>query len=100
MGERDALALDGVHAHRSGVQQRVDQVVVEEVHLVHVQDAAVGGSHEPRLEPAFTVLERVLHVECADKPVLGRGDRELYHPRAPGRAGKLSLGRAHPALVA
>jgi hypothetical protein len=43
VAERDALAFDGVDAHRGGVQQRIDQVIRQQVHLIHVQQAAIGA---------------------------------------------------------
>ena len=43
---RGTFALNGVPAARSTVQEHIDQVVVQQVDLVHVQDATVGlGLH-------------------------------------------------------
>ena len=39
--DRDAVALDGRAAHRGGVEQQVDEVVVQQVDLVDVEDPAV-----------------------------------------------------------
>ena len=91
--ERDALALDDVDAHRRGVEQRVDEVVVEQVDLVDVEDAAVRVGEQTRLEAALAVLERVLEVERADEPVLGGGDGQLDEARAPRARGS---GRPSP----
>ena len=46
--QRHALALDGVDAHRGGVEEHVDEVVVEEVDLVDVEEVAVGGGEQAR----------------------------------------------------
>ena len=47
---RDPVALDADRPHGGGVQQQVDEVVVEQVDLVDVQDAAVGAGEQARLE--------------------------------------------------
>ena len=52
VGERDPLALDVIRAHRRHVEQDVDQVIVEQVDLVDVEDAAMGGGQQARLEAA------------------------------------------------
>jgi hypothetical protein len=97
---RDALTFHRVHTHGRGVQQRVHQMVVEQVDLVDVEDAAVGRRHQTRLEPAFPMLESVLHVERTDEPVLGGGHGQLDHARTPCRAREIALGRAYQTLVA
>ena len=61
--DRDALALHVVHAQRGRVEQQVDQVIVEQVDLVHVKHAAVRRGQQPGLE--------------GGQPVLGGSDREL-----------------------
>jgi hypothetical protein len=43
------LALDHVLAGGRHVEQEVDEVVLEQVHLVHVQEAAVGAGEQPGL---------------------------------------------------
>ncbi len=50
VAERHALTLDHVDAHRRCVQQHVDKVIVEKVHLVHVEDVAVSLGEDARLE--------------------------------------------------
>ena len=48
---RHAVALDAVGAGHGRVEQRVDQVVGQQVDLVDVQDAPVGGGHQAPAEP-------------------------------------------------
>ena len=48
------LTLDGIHAHSSRIQQYIDQMVVEEVHLIHVQNAPMSLSQYTGLEPFFS----------------------------------------------
>ncbi len=83
----DAFALDVRGTHGGGVEQQVDQVVVEQVDLVDVQDAAMRVREEPRLEGLHALGERPLDVERPDEPVLGRADRQLHGPRRPRHAG-------------
>src|SRR5919198_786825 len=61
--------LDVGDAHGGGIQQQVDQVVVEQVDLVHVEDAAVGGGQQARLVGLDPLRQRPLQVQGADQPV-------------------------------
>ncbi len=73
----DAVPLHPVHARRGRVEEGVDQVVGQEVDLVHVEDAAVGRGQQPGLEPDLAAGERRPQVERADHPLLGRAQGEL-----------------------
>ena len=75
--DRDALALHVVHAQRGRVEQQVDQVVVEQVDLVHVEHAAVRRGQQPGLEGGRARGQHALDVQRAGQPVLGGSDREL-----------------------
>ena len=79
MRERDTLALHVVHAHRRGVKQQVHHVVVKQVDLVDVQDAAVGGRQDARLEVFLAFLDGLLDVERADHAILRCADRQVNH---------------------
>ena len=54
MGHRHAFPLDVGATHRGGVQQQVDQVVVQQVDLVDVEHPAVRGLQMKQLRPAPT----------------------------------------------
>ncbi len=95
---RDALPLDVGAAHRGGVQQQVDQVVVEQVHLVDVEHAPVCGGEQPRLVGLDALGERPLQVQRADDPVLGHPDRQLHQPGGPLGGGRTVSMRAVRAL--
>ena len=75
--ERHTLTLHGVDPHRSRIEQRVDQMVVEQVDFVDVEDGSVGRRKKARLEDPLAVFERVLEVKRSDEPVLGGRDRQL-----------------------
>src|ERR1044072_7591864 len=51
MRYRHAFTLDGVDAHRRGIKQHVDDVVVQKVDLVDVEDVAVRLREHAWLEP-------------------------------------------------
>ena len=101
MGERDALALDDVPPHRGGVEEHVDDVIVEEVDLVDVEDASIRIGEQPRLEAALAVLDRRLGVDRADDPILGAVHRKLDDPDPPALDGRGASRRSPgPAVVA
>ena len=74
---RDAVAFDVHPAHRGGVEQHVDQVVVQQVDLVDVQHAAVCAGQQSRREGVLTVAQHTLQVQRADHAVLGGADGQL-----------------------
>ena len=71
------LALDDVLARRCDIDEEIDQVILEEVHLVDIEEAAVGAGEQARLEGAFAACERALQVEGADDAVLGGAQRHV-----------------------
>ena len=84
---------------RGGVEQQIDEVVVQQVDLVDVEEAAVGGGEQPGLEGLHAFGQRAFEVEGADEPVLGRADRQLDEPgraAASRRAGGVRAVRARP----
>ena len=83
VAEADALALDHVDAHRRRVEQQVHHVVVEQVDLVHVEQAAIGRGQHARLEMALALLDGPLDVQRADHAVLGGADRQVHEAGAP-----------------
>jgi hypothetical protein len=68
-------------------------MIMEQVDLVHVEDAAVRGGEQARLVVDLAGAERLLQIEGADHPVLGRADRQLDQPGRP--RGRLA-GRVRP----
>ncbi|KAF5036641.1 hypothetical protein DSECCO2_572960 [anaerobic digester metagenome] len=79
MRHRDPLALDGVDTHGSGVEEDVHEVVVEQVHLVDIEDPPVGGGKETRFERPDPSRNRSLQVDRADHPILGGTDGQGDH---------------------
>ena len=83
MQERHTLALDDVDTHRRGVEQYIDDVVVQEVDLVDVEDVAVGLREDAGLEALRAATQGRLDVDGADHPVLRRVDGQLDDPHLP-----------------
>src|SRR5438309_7555626 len=83
--DRNPLALDHVDPHGRGIEQDVDQMVVEQVDLVDIQNVAVRLRQHARLEAALAALDGGLDVDRAHHPVLRGIDRQLNdsHPPAP-----------------
>src|SRR6202521_1766594 len=77
MPDRNTFALHHVYTHGCGIQQHIDQVVVEQVDLVDVQDVAVCLGQDARLEAALAALDCGLDVDRPDDPVLRGVDRQL-----------------------
>ncbi len=69
--ERHPLPLDDVDPHGGGIQEHVHDVVVEEVHLVDVEDVAVRLGQHARLEAPRPGAQRSLDVDRAHDAVLG-----------------------------
>src|SRR5438094_505237 len=82
--DRNAFAFDDVHAHGRGIEEDVDQVIVEQVDLIHVEDVAVRFRENTWLEAALAALDGRLDVDSADHTILGGVDRQLddAHPAA------------------
>ena len=79
VGDGDTLALDGVPPARGGVQHHVHERVVQEVHLVDVEQAAVGASQEAGVVRLDALRESLLDVDGTADPVLGGAEGNLHH---------------------
>src|SRR5215211_802045 len=83
------LALHVVRPHRRHVEQEVHEMIREQVHLVHVQDAPVRRREKTRLERLLTLRESSLDVQSPREPVRARPHWQLHEPHRtplPGRA--------------
>ena len=83
MPEGYPLALDHVHAHRGGVEQDVDDVVLQQVDLIDVEYRAVCPREYARVERLLPVPQRLLDVERPHHHLLGGVERQGDdpHPR-------------------
>jgi len=81
-------------------------VIVEQVDLIHVQQAAVGGGENPWLESLLAGFQRALDVQRADDAVFCRADGQFHHAREAAAHGQgiaigdpLAAGVAHTAAI-
>jgi len=98
VGDADAVALDGVDAVRGRVEDHVDEVVVEQVDLVDVEDAAVRAGQQARIEVGLAG-QRVFDGEGADDAVSSRTERKRDE-RNRSRLDREVVGVAFAALIA
>ncbi len=92
--DRQAFPLDVVHAQGRRVKQQVDKVIMQQVHLVDVEQAAVRRGEQPGLECGDPLGQRPLDVQRPGQPVLGGADRQLGQPGGPPQPGRLVRVRA------
>ena len=91
MTHAQPLALDHVLARRRDIEQHVDQVVLQQVDLVDVEEAAVGAREQSGLEHLLAVGKSALQIQGSDDAVLGRAERQIDHrhrrpdPQSPHR---------------
>src|SRR5690606_13635707 len=88
VGEGDPLPLHDVDAERRRVEEDVGDVVVEEVHLIDVEDPAVHGGQDSGLDSLRPFPDGLLDVNCPDQTVLCYAERKVYHPNSPSGAFK------------
>ena len=64
-------------AHRRRIQQYVDQMVVQQVHLVDVEHSTVRACQQSRRERVFAVAQHPLQIQRPDHTVFGGPDRQF-----------------------
>ena len=72
VADAQALALDHVLARRRHVEQQVDEMVLQQVGLVDVEEAAMRAGQQTGLERLLAAGQRALQVQRADDAILGR----------------------------
>ena len=75
MRKRDAFALDDVDPRGRDVQQGIDQVIRQQIHLIDIENAAVRRRQQARLEAIGAVLQGGLDVDSAEHTVFRRTHR-------------------------
>ena len=99
VADAQAFPLHHVLAGRGHVDQEVHQVVLQQVHLVDIQEAAVGAGEQAGFERLLAAGQRAFQVERAHHPVLRRPQRHVDHGYR-GHVLRCLAGRAVPALGA
>ncbi len=75
MGERYPLPLDAVLAGSGRGEDYIHQMIVQQVDLIHIEDAAMNPGQESRLDRPPSVPGGLLEVDAAHHPVLGGVER-------------------------
>ena len=81
----DPFALDQIDAAGRHVEQQIDKVIVEQVHFVDVQYAAVRGGKQPGMKPALALFDRAFEVQRSDDAIFGRANRQIHERRGTGK---------------
>ena len=84
VGDRDAVAFHGDGAHGGGIEEQVDQMVVQQIDLVDVENPAVRLGQKARFEVHGALAERLFEVDRSGHAVLGGPDGKLDQPHGPG----------------
>ena len=95
MTHGDAFPFHGVPAGGGGVEQHVDEVVVEQVHLIHVEQAAVGLGQQAGLKGAHAFAQGFLDVDGAAEAVFRCTEGQVHHRHLP-RFGAQGFPLLHP----
>ena len=78
---RHRLPLDPVDTAGGHVEEEVDEVVGQEVDLVDIEHAAVGGGQQAGQEATLTAGQRCGQVQRAGDAILGGAHRQLDERR-------------------
>ena len=87
MAYRQPVALDQVLAARRHIEQQVDQMILEEVHLVDIEETAIGAGEQAWLERLHALAQSAFEIERADQSILADTERQIDHRH--GRFGRL-----------
>jgi hypothetical protein len=71
MLNRDAFTLDQIATRDRHVEQKINQVIFEQVYFVNVEKAAMSACQQPGLKSLNTFLERTLYVKSSANAVFG-----------------------------
>jgi len=77
VGEGYPFAFHHVDAHGGSIEEDVGHVVVQQIDLIDVEDAAVDRREDTRVDGHRSFTDRPLHVDGANHPVLGHPKREV-----------------------
>src|SRR3954452_24489714 len=77
MTDAEAVALDHVLSGCSDIEQKIDEVILQQIDLVDIEEAAIGARQQSRLERLFAMRQRALQIERADHAGLGCAKRKI-----------------------
>ncbi len=90
MTHGDPFARYTVDAHGGDIQEQVDDVVVQQVHLVDVQHSLIDPRQDARPKTLLAVAEGMFQIQGAQELVFGDAQRQRFERRL--AHGRLVLG--------
>ena len=100
MPDTQAFALDDVFAGRRDIEQKIDQMIFQQVGFIDVKEPAMRAGQQSRLECLLAARQRPFQIERADNAVLGRAERQVDDRHRHLRGFQCALGSTGTALVA
>ena len=79
MGHGHTLSFHYIDTHSSRVQQDVSHVIVEEVYLIYVENAPIGGRQDARFQGFDAFFDSRLNIQRANNPVFRGTQRQIYY---------------------
>ena len=95
VADRQPLTLHHILTRLRHIQQQIDDVILQQVHLVDIKIAAIGPRQQPRLERLFATRQGPFNIQRPNHAVLSRPQRQVNHR---GRALD-HFARCHPRPV-
>ena len=80
---RDAVPLDSRATHRRRIQQQVDQMIMKQVHFVHIENPAASRGQQPGFVHHLADAQGLPQIERADHPIFSSTHWELDQLRWP-----------------
>ena len=77
MTNAEPLSLDDIFAGGRDIEQKVDDVILEQIHLVDIEKAAMSPRQQPRLEPGLAGHESAFEIERTGHAILGGAERQV-----------------------
>ena len=81
MADRKTFAFDGIDPGFGHIEQKIDNVIFQQVDLVDVEVSAVGPRQKTGFEGFLAMGEHTLDVEGAGNPVFGHAKGQVHHRR-------------------
>ncbi len=66
-------------------------MVIEQVHLIHIENTAVGCCQHSGFELLLTLLDSMFNIKCTYSPVLSSAYRQINDPHLPHCGFKLAI---------
>jgi hypothetical protein len=100
MAKGDAFTLDNVNTRCRNIQQYIYQVIVEQVHLIHIKNTSIGIGQNSGLKTSFPLFYGLLYVQGANNPILGSSQGEVNNRRLlPGYGQLFTFFRSFAAVI-